>query len=141
MEEKSGKVICISGYFNPMHVGHVRMMKDSKALGDKLIVIVNNDKQALAKKGKIIINENDRLEMTKAIKWVDDAIIAIDEDKTVRETLRKVHPDVFANGGDRGEGNVPEDEVCSELGIEMVYNVGEGGKVDSSTDIIKRASE
>jgi cytidyltransferase-like protein len=138
MEEK---IVCISGYFNPMHIGHVRMMKDAKALGTKLIVIVNNDKQAFAKKGKIIINEKDRLEMVNAIKWVDDAIIAIDEDRTVRETLKKIKPDIFANGGDRGEGNVPEDEVCKELGIEMVYNVGEGGKVDSSTDIIKRASE
>ncbi len=134
------KVVCVSGYFNPIHVGHLRMFRDAKALGTKLIVIVNNDKQAFAKKGKIIINENDRLEIVKSIKWVDDAIIAIDEDRTVCETLRIIKPDIFANGGDRVEGNVPEKDVCEELDIEMVYNVG-GGKADSSTDIIKRASE
>ncbi len=134
------KVICVSVYANPIHVGHIRLMKDAKALGDKLIVIVNNDKQAVMKKGKIIVNENDRMEVISAIKWVDEVVLSIDEDPTVRETLRKVHPDVFANGGDRVDGNVPEDEVCAELGIEMVYNVG-GGKADSSTDIIKRASE
>lgn len=135
------KIICVSGYFNPIHVGHVRMIKDAKALGTKLIVIVNNDKQALAKKGKIIVPEHHRLEMVKAIKWVDDAVIAIDEDGTVCETLRKIKPDIFANGGDRVDGNVPEDKTCQELGIEMIYNVGEGGKVDSSTDIVRRASE
>jgi len=134
------KVVCVSGYFNPIHVGHLRMFRDAKALGTKLIVIVNNDKQAFAKKGKIIINENDRLEIVKSIKWVDDAIIAIDGDRTVCETLRMIKPNIFANGGDRVEGNVPEKDVCEELGIEMVYNVG-GGKADSSTDIIKRASE
>lgn len=134
------KVVCVSGYFNPIHVGHIRMFKDAKALGDKLIVIINNDKQALMKKGKIILNENDRLEIVKSIKWVDDAVIAIDSDKTVCETLRKIKPDIFANGGDRIEGNVPEDKICAELGIKMIYNVG-GGKIDSSTDIIKRASE
>ena len=137
---KKEKIVCVSGYFNPIHVGHIRMFRDAKALGTKLIVIINNDKQALAKKGKIIIPENDRLEIVKAIKWVDDAIIAIDKDKTVCETLRKIKPDIFANGGDRIEGNVPEDKVCEELGIEMIYNVG-GEKADSSTDIIKRASK
>ncbi len=140
MNKENEKVVCVSGYFNPMHVGHVRMMKDAKKLGTKLIVIVNNDKQAIMKKGKIIIPEQDRLEMVKAIKWVDDALLAIDEDKTVCETLGKIKPDVFANGGDRGSSNVPEDRICLELGIEMVYNIGEGGKVDSSTDIIKRAA-
>jgi cytidyltransferase-like protein len=134
------KIVCVSGYFNPIHIGHVRMFQDAKKLGDKLIVIVNNDKQAMMKKGKIIVPEKHRLEMVKAIKWVDDALLAIDEDKTVCETLRMIKPDIFANGGDRNQGNVPEDEVCQELGIEMVYNVGEGGKVDSSTNIIKRAS-
>jgi cytidyltransferase-like protein len=134
------KVVCVSGYFNPIHVGHIRMFKDAKSLGDKLIVIINNDKQALMKKGKIILNENDRLEIVKSIKYVDDAVIAIDSDKTVCETLRKIKPDIFANGGDRIEGNVPEDKICAELGIKMIYNVG-GGKIDSSTDIIKRASE
>lgn len=141
MKEKKEKVVCVSGYFNPLHVGHVRMFQDAKKLGTRLIVIVNNDKQALMKKGKIIIPEDHRLEMVKAIKGVDDTVLAIDKDGTVCETLRKIKPDIFANGGDRIQGNVPEDEVCKELGIEMVYNIGEGGKVDSSSDIIKRISE
>jgi cytidyltransferase-like protein len=140
MDNKKEKVVCVSVYANPIHVGHIRLMEAAKKLGDKLIVIVNNDKQAILKKGKIIVNENDRMEVIRAIKWVDDALLAIDEDKTVCETLRMIKPDIFANGGDRGEGNVPEDEVCKELGIEMVYGVG-GGKADSSSDIIKRISE
>jgi cytidyltransferase-like protein len=133
------KIVCVSGYFNPIHVGHVRMFQDAKALGTKLIVIVNNDKQAFAKKGKIIVPEDHRLEMVKSIKWVDDAIIAIDEDRSVCESLRKIKPHIFANGGDRSQDNIPEDVVCAELGIEMIDNVGKGGKVDSSTDIMKRA--
>ncbi len=139
MEKESKKIVCVSVYANPIHVGHVRLLEEAKKLGTKLVVIVNNDKQAILKKGKIIVNEKDRMEVIRAIKWVDEVILSIDEDPTVRESLRAVHPDIFANGGDRGEGNVPEDEVCKELGIEMVYNVG-GGKADSSTDIMKRAS-
>ena len=137
MEEK---IVCVSVYANPIHVGHIRLFKEAKKLGTKLVVIVNNDKQAFAKKGRIIVSENDRMEIIMAIKWVDEVILAIDEDPSVRKTLRMINPDIFANGGDRSEGNVPEKEVCDELGIEMIDNVG-GEKIDSSTDIVKRMEE
>ncbi len=134
------QIVCVSGFFNPLHVGHVRLFQAAKALGTKLVVVLNNDVQAIKKKGGIIINQDDRKELIEALWCVDECVIAVDKDETVCETLRLVKPNIFANGGDRVSENVPEVDVCKELGIKMVWNVG-GGKHDSSTDIIKRAKE
>ena len=138
----SGPVIVVtSGYFDPIHVGHLEMLKLSKKLGDQLVVIVNNDKQAELKKGKSFMREEDRLKIVKAIRYVDVALISVDEDKTVCESLQKVsrayplHQIIFANGGDRKEEEIPEAKVCKELKIKMVDGLGE--KIRSSSKIIK----
>lgn len=115
--------VCISGYFDPLHVGHLEYIKKSKELGDELIVIVNNDKQAILKKGKSFMSEEDRVEILKAIKWVDEVVLSIDEDRSVCKTLEMIKPDIFANGGDRHNYEVPESVVCKKYGIKMVDGV------------------
>lgn len=133
--------VIVSGYFSPLHVGHLDMIDDAAAAGDILIVIVNNNDQQIAKKGKLIIDEQDRLRLVKALRAVDDAFIAVDSDRTVSESIRLAaskYPDhrlVFANGGDRKPEFVPEAAVCEELGVEMTFGVGGTNKADSSTRI------
>lgn len=138
------KRVIISGYFNPLHGGHLDMVEAAKALGDYLIVIVNNDKQQLLKKGKVILDEDNRARLISALRDVDEVFMSVDLDPPVIESLRKLHekyPDdvlVFANGGDRdGPRAIPETDVCEELGIEAVFGVGshEIVKRDSSTRI------
>lgn len=135
------KRVIVSGHFNPLHGGHIDMIESAAKLGDKLIVIVNNDQQQLLKKGKIILDEQNRMRLVDALGIVDETILAIDQDPTVKQTLQHIaerYPKdelVFANGGDRDSDNVtPEATVCHELGIKMVYSVG-GCKADSSTRI------
>lgn len=134
------KVVIVSGYFNPLHGGHLDMIEGARALGDSLIVIVNNDKQQLLKKGKIILDEKNRLRLMRALRDVDQVVLSIDEEPSVINTLAMIaeqHPGeelVFANGGDRdSEKVIPETDICNQYGIEMVMGVGE--KVDSSTRI------
>lgn len=136
------KVVIVSGYFNPLHGGHLDMIEAARALGDKLIVIVNNDKQQLLKKGKIILDEKNRLRLMRALKGVDQVMLSIDEDLTIIKTLEMVagqHPGdelIFANGGDRDSTQaVPESEVCRQYGIEMVFDAGGTAKAESSTRI------
>jgi len=125
------KVVVVSGYFDPIHVGHLELMEKAKSLGDKLIVIVNNDKQVIMKRGKDpFMNQDDRKKLIESIKHVDEAFISIDEDRSVCASLRAIKPNIFANGGDRHQGEVPETSVCRELGIEMVD--GQGQKIASS---------
>jgi len=122
------------------------MIEEGAAMGDKLIVIVNNDVAQKLKKGKIILNELNRLRLISALRNVDDALLSIDQDLTVVETIRLIareHPNdeiIFANGGDRSSAKVvPETSVCDEFGIKMVYGVGTSirglTKPDSSTRI------
>ena len=133
--------VIVSGYFSPIHVGHLDMIEAAAALGDKLVVIVNNNAQQVAKKGKLIIDEADRLRIVEALGVVDLAMIAVDDDRTVSESLRAIaeaHPDhdlVFANGGDRKPEFVPESAVCEQYGIRMEFGVGGDAKADSSTRI------
>ena len=123
--------VAVSGYFDPIHVGHLELMEKAKSLGDKLIVIVNNDKQVIMKRGKEpFMNQGDRKKLIESIKHVDEAFISIDEDRSVCASLRAIKPNIFANGGDRHQGEVPETSVCRELGIEMVD--GQGQKIASS---------
>lgn len=133
------KVVAISGYFNPIHPGHLDYITEARKLGDYLVVIVNNDKQVKQKESVPFMHEKERVEVLKYIKGVDNVFLSIDEDKTVCESLREIKPDIFANGGDRYNDNVPEDDVCRELGIEMVFSVG-GKKTQSSSTLIQKAS-
>ena len=134
--------IIVSGYFSPLHAGHLDMLEDAASQGDTLIVIVNNNDQQVMKKGRVIMDEADRLRIVKALRMVDRAFIAVDDDRTVRRSLEKIaaeftdHRLVFANGGDRSTGTVvPEGEVCEALGIELVFDMGGTAKADSSSRI------
>ena len=126
--------IVASGYFDPIHIGHIEYLKLAKQLGGTLIVIVNNDKQAKIKKGFSFMNENERLEIVKNIKYVDEVFLSIDEDSTVCKSLEKLKPDIFAKGGDRNSSNIPELEVCNKYNIKIVD--GLGNKIQSSSDLI-----
>jgi len=113
-------VVAVSGYFDPLHVGHLEYLEMAKQLGDKLIVIVNSDKQAVLKKGKSFMNENDRAEIVAALKCVDEVFLSIDEDKSVCKSLEAIKPDIFANGGDRSLSEIPETAVMKKYNIKMV---------------------
>ena len=125
--------IAISGYFDPIHVGHIEYINNAKRLGDWLIVIVNNNKQCALKKGKHFMDENDRVLIVKNIKAVDEVFLSIDDDKTVCKSLKEVNPDVFANGGDRKNYEIPESTVCMDNNIEIIDGLGE--KIRSSSDL------
>lgn len=128
------KVVVASGYFNPIHSGHIEYLEKSASLGTELIVIVNNDRQAIAKKGSTFMTENDRLRIVRSLKCVTAAVIACDDDRSVCKTLRQLQPDVFTNGGDQTNDHIPEASVCKELGIEMIDRLG--AKIQSSTAIL-----
>jgi len=137
--KKNIKTVCVSGYFNPIHSGHISMFKEAKKLGNYLIVIINNDNQVKVKGSVPFMKVEERAEIIKNLKMVDQVVISIDKDKTVCKTLAKVNPNIFANGGDRkNPKDIPETEVCNQLGIKMVFNVG-GSKTQSSSTIIKKA--
>ena len=126
------KIVAISGYFDPLHVGHLEYIKLAKKFGDKLVVIVNNDYQSKLKKGKSFMSESDRLEIVKSIIWVDEAIISIDKDGTVCKSIEFIKPDIFANGGDRKNKEIPESKICNNLGIKIIDGLGE--KIRSSSN-------
>jgi cytidyltransferase-like protein len=137
--KKSAITVCVSGYFNPLHTGHISLFKEAKKLGDYLIVIINNDKQVLMKKTIPFMKENERAEIIRNLKMVDRVVISIDKDKTVCKTLNKINPDIFANGGDRKNiDDIPENEICDKLKIKMIFGIG-GKKTQSSSKIIKNA--
>ena len=127
------KKVAISGYFDPIHVGHLEYIEMSKKLGDYLVVIVNNNKQCVLKKGKPFMDETDRMKIVKAIKWVDEVFLSVDEDGTVCESLEKIKPDVFTNGGDRHNTECPEAVVCRKYEIELLDGMGD--KIRSSSDL------
>lgn len=136
--KNNGKVkIAVSGYFDPIHVGHLEYLKMAKSLGDILVVIVNNNHQCVLKKGKFFMDENDRLEIVKAIKYVDEVVLSVDKDKTVCKSLELIRPNIFANGGDRSTDEVPETSVCKKYKIEMVDGLGEKIRSSSSLTGIK----
>ncbi|MCI0479926.1 adenylyltransferase/cytidyltransferase family protein [Candidatus Uhrbacteria bacterium] len=130
-------IVAVSGGFDPIHVGHVRMIREAAALGDELVVILNNDHWLRRKKGQVFMNERERKEVIEAIAGVRRVVLTSHgpdgEDMSVCAELREVRPHIFANGGDRKPGNVPEDAVCEALGIRMAYGIGHGGKVQSSS--------
>ncbi len=137
-------VVAVSGGWDPIHIGHVRLFKESRKLGDKLVVILNNDNWLMAKKGYAFMSERERKEIIESIRSVDKVILTRHPrnpaDMSVCAELRSLKPDIFANGGDRKpDGDpVPEVALCEQLGIEMVYNVGRGGKVQSSSWLLEK---
>lgn len=132
-------VVAVSGYFNPLHVGHLEMIQMSKKLGDELVVIVNNDIQVALKGSVPFMSLSDRVKIVKALRDVDRVFISVDKDKTVCKSLAKVKPDIFANGGDRHSvGDVPEYAVCKKYGIKMVDGLGR--KIRASSQLIANAA-
>ena len=125
--------VAVSGYFDPIHIGHLEYLKMAKDLGDYLFVIVNNDYQSNLKKGKSFMNELDRVEIVKALKLVDEVFLSIDKDRTVCKSLKKLKPDIFANGGDRSTEEIPEAEVCVNFNIKIID--GLGVKIRSSSEL------
>ena len=126
-------VVAVSGYFDPIHVGHLELLKLARQLGDKLIVIVNNDKQTILKKGKSFMNEKDRMEIVSALQCVDEVFLSIDDDKSVCKSLEFLKPSIFANGGDRSLSEIPETAIIDKYSIKMVDGLGE--KIRSSSKI------
>lgn len=139
------KIGIVSGYFAPAHIGHVKMINSAKRKCDHLIVVINNNKQQIIKKGKVIIDEYERASFMTAIRGVDEVMLSCDSDKTVCATLEeiaKTHDGsdlIFFNGGDRQSiTDIPETEVCNKYNIEMVFGCGGNTKANSSTNINKR---
>jgi len=144
--KKKSVLVAVSGYFNPLHVGHLEMIKKAKKLGDKLVVIVNNDKQ-VALKGRVpFMSEQDRVAIVKALRDVDRVVLAIDDyqlpngEIPVIKSLARVRPNIFANGGDRHNIlNVPEYDVCKKYNIKMVDGLGK--KIRASSELIAKAAK
>ena len=127
------KRVAVSGYFDPIHIGHLEYLKLAKELGDKLVVIVNNNYQCALKKGKPFMDELDRVEIVRSLEMVDEVFLSIDKDKTVCASLEEIKPDIFANGGDRSTGEIPESSICKKYNIEMIDGLGD--KIRSSSDL------
>jgi len=148
-KKSKGRIVAVSGAFDPIHIGHIRHMQEAKKLGDSLVVILNNDHWLRAKKGKEFMSEQERKEIVEALACVDKVIISSHpkntKDMSVCKDLAKIKPHIFAKGGDRDEKNAENPEsslykdirMCKTLGIEMIFNVGKGGKIQSSSDLLK----
>lgn len=139
------KVVMVSGGFDPIHIGHVRYMQEAKKLGNKLIVVLNNDNWLRLKGKPVFMPDKERKEIIEALSCVDKVVITghskNTKDMSVCKELLKIRPDIFANGGDRFADNIPEFKLCNNLGIRMVFNVGRGGKVRSSSELLKEYSK
>ncbi len=145
------KTVAISGGFDPLHVGHVELMREARALGGRLVVIINNDNWLKKKKGQPFMPELERKAVIQAIRYVDEALLSSHQenpsDMSVSAELEKIKPDIFANGGDRNAADAANPEsslykdikTCEKLGIKIVYNVGKSGKIQSSSWLIKKA--
>jgi cytidyltransferase-like protein len=140
---KEGTLVIISGYFNPLHKGHLEYIKLSKGLGDKLYVIVNNDLQRELKGSKEFMNEDERVLIVESIRYVDKVFLCMDTDSSVRQTVRYIvevyggnfDKIIFANGGDQNNDTIKERELCEELGVKLLDGLGE--KIQSSRWLLK----
>lgn len=143
MKRSKKLVVAVSGGFDPIHIGHVRMFNEAKKLGHKLVVIMNNDNWLKVKKSFVFMPQNERREIIESIGSVDHVLITShklnDKDTSVCREIEALKPDIFANGGDRKADNIPEYELCKKLGIKMVFNIGKGGKVQSSSWLVNKA--
>lgn len=141
IQKKKPIRVVVSGGFDPIHIGHVRMFNEAKKLGDELVVIINNDYWLKKKKGFAFMPEKQRKEIIEGFRAVDKVILTSHKpnpsDMSVTAELKKLKPDIFAQGGDRKPSQLPapgsELEYCAQSGCKMVYNIGKGGKVQSST--------
>jgi D-beta-D-heptose 7-phosphate kinase/D-beta-D-heptose 1-phosphate adenosyltransferase len=137
------KAIIVSGYFNPIHKGHLEYFNNAKALADELFVIVNSDLQRALKGSKEFQNEDERLFIVQNIKAVDKAIISVDKDRTVCESIKTIYKTYgkeyelgFANGGDQNNNSIPEVPVCKELKIKLIDGLGD--KIQSSSWLLSK---
>lgn len=137
------KGIIVSGYFNPLHIGHIEYFKESKKLGDKLFVIVNNDNQRKIKGSKEFMHQEERVAIIRELKIVDEALLSLDQDRSVSKTIEQIfkknHLDFelyFTNGGDQKKSNIPEAQICKELGIKLIDGLGK--KIQSSSWLLKK---
>lgn len=131
MKKIDNKIVCVSGYFDPLHMGHIEYFKLAKELGDELVVILNNDFQNQLKNRTSFMPEYERKVIIESIRYVDRAVISIDNDRTVCKTLEYVKPHIFANGGDRHNYEIPESSICKKLNIEIIDGLGK--KIQSSS--------
>ena len=129
------KTIVISGGMDPVHIGHVKMIKAAAELG-RVIVVLNSDEWLVRKKGFAFMSFEERKYLLENIKGVSEVSDVDDSDGTVCEALQRLKPDMFGNGGDRTSDNTPEKEVCLDIGIRMVWNLG-GEKIQSSSDLVR----
>jgi len=132
-------VVAISGYFNPLHVGHLEMIEKARKLGDHLVAIVNNDRQVKLKGRVPFMKQADRMKIVRSLRDIDEVFLSIDKDKSVCASLAKLKPDIFAKGGDRNVGNIPEVAVCQKYGIKIVDGLGK--KIRSSSILIAKAAK
>ena len=131
-------IACVSGYFDPIHIGHIEYFKLSKQSADKLMVIVNNDDQSKLKKGTHFMSADERIKIIQELKCVDYVVKSIDTDRTVCKTLEILDPkpNFFCNGGDQNNNSIPEAEICNKLGITLLD--GFGDKIQSSSWLINK---
>ena len=137
------KAIIVSGYFNPIHKGHLEYFNNAKAMADKLFVIVNNDYQRELKGSKEFQDENERMIIVSNIKAVDKAILSIDTDRTVCATIKMIAEQFgeefelgFANGGDQNNDTIPERSVCAQMNVALIDGLGD--KIQSSSWLLKK---
>ncbi len=127
----------VSGGFDPVHAGHIRMIREASRYGD-VIVIANSDTWLFRKKGFVFMDFPKRVEILNAIKGVVLVDSVDDTDDTVCEAILRHKPTYFANGGDRGKSNTPEQTVCEQIGTVLLWSIGGDEKVDSSSDLVKK---
>ena len=135
--------IIVSGYFNPLHKGHLEYFEKAKSKGEELFVIVNSDYQRELKGSKKFQDENERILIISHLKLVNKTILAIDKDRTVQETIKQIHAQYnndyelfFANGGDQNNNTIPEIAICKKLGIKLIDGLGD--KIQSSSWLLKK---
>ena len=137
INEEKRKTVLVSGGFDPVHIGHIRMILDASTHGD-VIVVANSDEWLFRKKGFVFMEFEQRAEILASIKGVIKVSGVDDSDGTVCEAITRLKPDYFANGGDRKKHNTPEQAVCDDLGVEMLWGVGGNDKANSSSDLVER---
>ena len=141
--EENKKAIIVSGYFNPLHMGHIDYFHNAKKFADILIVIVNNDYQRELKGSKDFMDEQERLKIIKELKVVDEVLLSIDKTKDVSKSIEEIHSQFsnkfdlyFGNGGDQNNSVIPELEICKKLNIKLIDGLGD--KIQSSSWLLKK---
>lgn len=146
MKNKKRKtIVAVSGGFDPIHIGHIKMFKEAKRLGDELVVILNNDNWLKKKKKFIFMSQNERKEIIESLECVDRVVVTMHavnpDDMSVNTELKKLRPNIFANGGDKNlkkDIPAPEVAICETINCKMAFNIGKGGKIQSSSWLLKK---